>query len=90
VSELSNKSPLSFALTLTDGSTIATVGDAADYFANLTLVQREKNHWRVAIQMLNNALKEPAYLKTATLSLQTAFVLEGILASPHPLDNQQG
>jgi hypothetical protein len=36
--------------------------------------------------MLNNALKEPVYLKAATMSLQTAFVLEGILVSPHPLD----
>jgi hypothetical protein len=37
--------------------------------------------------MLNNALKEPTYLRTATMSLQTALVLEGRLASPSPLDS---
>ena len=36
--------------------------------------------------MLNNALKEPTYLKTATMSLQTALILDGILASPPPHD----
>lgn len=84
--ELTNNTPLPFALMLTDGKVIATVGEAADYFAALTLDQRDQSHWRIAIRMLNNALKEPTYLKTATLSLQTAFVLEGILAAPHPLD----
>jgi len=84
---LSNGSRLSFPLTLTDGTVIATVGEAAAWFAGLTLEQRDKGHWMIAIRMLNNALKEPNYLKTATLSLQTAFILEGILASPHPLDS---
>jgi len=59
----------------------------AFWFAGLTLEQRDKGHWMIAIRMLNNALKEPNYLKTATMSLQTAFILEGILASPHPLDS---
>jgi hypothetical protein len=86
LSELGNRSPLSFPLALVDGSIIETVGDAAACFSRLTPDQREKGHWIVAIRMLNNALKEPVYLKAATMSLQTAFVLEGILVSPHPLD----
>jgi hypothetical protein len=87
LSGLSNGSRLSFPLTLTDGTVIATVGEAAAWFAGLTLEQRDKGHWMIAIRMLNNALKEPNYLKTATMSLQTALILEGILASPHPLDS---
>jgi hypothetical protein len=85
--ELTHNSRLPFALTLTDGKIIETVGEAADYFATLTVEQRDQSHWTIAIRMLNNALKEPTYLKTATLSLQTALVLDGILADPHPLDS---
>jgi hypothetical protein len=85
--ELTNNTRLSFALTLTDGKIIETVGEAADYFAALTLDQRDQSHWRIAIRMLNNALKQPNYLKTATMSLQAALVLDGILADPHPLDS---
>ena len=87
LSGLSNNSRLSFPLTLTDGTVMTTVGEVANFFAGLTLEQRDKSHWMIAIRMLNNALKEPTYLKTATMSLQTAFILEGILASPHPLDS---
>jgi hypothetical protein len=32
--------------------------------------------------MLNHALDQPTYLKTATMSLQTALLMEGLLASP--------
>jgi hypothetical protein len=87
LSGLSNTSRLSFPLTLTDGTVIATVGEAATFFARLPLEQRDKSHWTIAIRMLNNALKEPTYLKTATMSLQTAVILEGMLASSPPLDN---
>ena len=87
LSGLSNNSRLSFPLALTDGTVIATVGEAAVFFAGLPLEQRDKGHWTIAIRMLNNALKEPTYLKTATMSLQTALILEGLLVSPHPLDN---
>lgn len=87
LSGLSNSSRLSFPLTLTDGTVLATVGEAAIYLAGLTPAQRDKGHWTIAIRMLNNALKEPTYLRTATMSLQTALVLDGILASPHPLDS---
>jgi hypothetical protein len=86
LSGLSNNSRLSFPLGLTDGTVMATVGEAAAFFARLPLEQRDKSHWTIAIRMLNNALKEPTYLKTATMSLQTALILEGMLASPSPLD----
>jgi hypothetical protein len=82
VTDLTNSSWLSFPLVLIDGSTIRTVGTAANYFAGLTKEKRENNHWKVAIRMLSNALKEPNYLKTATMSLQTALLMDGLLESP--------
>ena len=81
--EVNNTTPLPFTLELRDGRSIARVGEAADYLANLTQDQREASHWRVAIRMLNNAIKEPSYLRAATMSLQTAFMLDGILDSAH-------
>jgi hypothetical protein len=75
-------SPLPFPLTLNSGQVIETVGDAVSYFAKLSEDEREQNHWQVAVRMLNNALTQPTYLKTATMSLQTALLMEGILASP--------
>lgn len=83
---LSGLSPLTFPITLTDGTTIETVVDASRYFAGLSREQRAKHHWHVAIKMLEYALREASYLKAATMSLQTAFLLEGMLESPHPLD----
>jgi hypothetical protein len=79
---LANTSPLAFTLTLTDGREIATLKDASLFFATLTPEQREASHWRIAIRMLGNALKQPTYLKAATISLQTALVIDALLASP--------
>jgi hypothetical protein len=44
------------------------------------LEQRERFHWVVAVRMLDHALREPRYLKAATISFQTALVLDGVLA----------
>jgi hypothetical protein len=79
---LANTSPLAFTLTLTDGREIATLKDASLFFATLTPEQREASHWSIAIRMLGNALKQPTYLKAATISLQTALVIDALLASP--------
>lgn len=75
-------SPLAFTLTLTDGREIVTLRDASLFFATLTPEQREESHWSIAIRMLGNALKQPTYLRAATISLQTALVVEALLASP--------
>ena len=75
-------SSLAFPLTLKNGQVIETVGDAASYFATLSDDKRGQNHWQVAVRMLNNALDQPTYLKTATMSLQTALLMDGLLASP--------
>jgi hypothetical protein len=85
--ELSNKSPLSLTLELQDGRTIANVGEAAAYFAILTAEQREVSHWIIAIRMFDHALKEPSYLRAATMSLQTALLLDRNLASAHTSSN---
>jgi hypothetical protein len=82
VPELVNKSPLSFRLELIDGVAIETAGEAAAFFGNLSDGQKEKHYWKIAIRMLNIAVQEPAYLKTATMSLQTALLMEGILLGP--------
>jgi hypothetical protein len=84
VPELVNRSPLSFQLKLIDGVSIETAGDAAAFFANLSESQKEQHYWKIAIRMLNIAMQEPAYLKAATMSLQTALSMEGILVNPGP------
>jgi hypothetical protein len=82
VSKLANKSPLSFHLDLINGASVETVGDAAAFFGNLSEDQKEQHYWKIAIRMLNIALAEPAYLKAATMSLQTALLMEGALLGP--------
>jgi hypothetical protein len=69
---LTTISPLSFP--------VAMIGDAANYVGKLSQEQRERFHWLVAVRMLDHALREPRYLKTATISFQTALVLDGVLA----------
>jgi hypothetical protein len=83
VLEVNNATSLAFTLELRDGRSIARVGEAAAYLAGLTQDQREAGHWKVAIRMLNNAIKEPSYLQAATMSLQTALLLDGLLDSAH-------
>ncbi len=75
-------SALSFPITLADGRTISEIGDVADLFDTLTDEQRATSHWSIAIRMLDHALHEQAYLKTATLSLQTALAMDGLLPPP--------
>lgn len=76
---LGRHSALTFPIPLTDGRMISEIGDAADLFEGLSEAQRLSSHWSIAIRMLDHALLEPAYLKTATLSLQTALAMEGLL-----------
>jgi hypothetical protein len=77
---LTTISPLSFPVSLADGTTVAMIGDAANYVGKLSEEQRERFHWVVAIRMLDHALREPRYLKTTTISFQTALALDGVLA----------
>jgi hypothetical protein len=77
-----NTNQLAFAMLLIDGREIATLRDASLFFATLTPEERDEAHWRIAIRMLANAVKQPTYMKTASISLQTAFVIEGLLVSP--------
>ena len=55
--ELEKRSPLAFPITLKDGRTLATVGDAADYLSALNVDQRERGYWKTAIMMFNNAMR---------------------------------
>ena len=79
---LERQSALSFPITLADGRTVSEIGDVADLFDTLTDAQRASSHWSIAVRMLDHALHEQAYLKTATLSLQTALAMDGLLPPP--------
>jgi hypothetical protein len=79
VTTLERDSALTFPIALADGQTVVTVGDAATLFETLTLAQRDANHWQIAIRMMDHAIREASYLKTATLSLQTALAMDGLL-----------
>jgi hypothetical protein len=43
------------------------------------LSYRSSRWWHIAIRKFSSAQREPAYLKAATISLQTAFALERLL-----------
>ena len=79
VLELEKRSPLAFTITLKDGRTLATVGDAADYLSKLNVDQRERGYWKSAIMMFNNAMREPSYLKIATMNLRSALVYDRLV-----------
>ncbi len=77
--DLEKTSPLAFSLTLKDGRKLDTVGDAANYLSSLTEEQRERVHWKTAILMLNNAMKESRYLTTATVNLRSALLYDRLI-----------
>jgi hypothetical protein len=80
--QINSTSPLPIALTLKDGTTLATVGDAGACLSRLSEQQLQKHYWKVAVKLLDSALKEPRYLYAANLTLQTALLLEGLSGSP--------
>jgi hypothetical protein len=78
---LISTSPLAFDLVCRD-RVLATIGDAVRLLGELTPAERETYWWRTAIHTINSAIKEPRYIKAATLTLQTALNLSGKLAQP--------
>lgn len=74
--------PLPFPLELKDGVRLTLVGDAVGYFTRLSERQQQTHYWRRAIWMFNTAAKQPTYLRTATISLQTALLMDQLLADP--------
>ena len=77
--DLEKTSPLAFSLTLKDGRKLETVGDAANYLSSLTEEQRERVHWKTAVLMLNNAMKESRYLTTAIVNLRSALLYDRLI-----------
>jgi hypothetical protein len=76
---LDKTTALPIPLVLIDGkTTLATIGDAGGYLSRLSAGQLEKHHWKVAIKLLDSALKEPRYLYAANVTLQTALILDGL------------
>ena len=78
---LISTTPLAFELVCKDG-VLSTIGDAVRMLGELTPEQRQIHHWKLAIHLLNSAIKEPRYIKSATIALQTALNLSGMLAQP--------
>ena len=74
--------PLSFPLLLKDGTRLAVVGDAVIYFNRLSEQRRRIHYWQRAILTFNAAAKESAYLRTATICLETALLMDQLLADP--------
>ena len=70
---------LPFVIELVDGSTIATMGDVEACFRNLNDDQREAKHWAIAVRMFAHAMTEVTFLRAATLSLQTALAMDGLI-----------
>jgi hypothetical protein len=70
---------LPFEIEMLDGSKITTVGDVEAYLRQLNNEQHRNNHWGIAVRMFANAMHEPAYLKAATMSFQSALALDGLL-----------
>jgi hypothetical protein len=81
LSPLIRTTPLAFELVCKD-SVLATLGDAIRLCAELTPEQRDEYCWKVAIYTLHTAIREPRYIRAATLNLQTALNLSGMLAQP--------
>lgn|GEM_PF-1096540 len=74
--------PLPFPLQLNDGMRLTTLGDAVIYFTRLSEKQQQTHYWQRAIRMFNTAVAEPTYLRTATICLQTALLMDGRLSDP--------
>ena len=81
MSTIIGATPLAFELVCKE-KTLATIGDAIRLIAELTAEQRTQYWWKVAMLSMNSAIHEPTYIKTATINLQTALNLNGLLAQP--------
>ena len=68
--DITNRTAMPFAFALMDGQTLRSVGEASAFFSALSHDHRDRPHWRVAIRMFAHTMKEPAYLKAATMSHQ--------------------
>ena len=78
LSKLTTDTPLTFELVCKDG-TLRTLGDVMRVLGDLTPEQRDTFYWTNAIHMLNTAIREPHYIKAATITVQTALALSGML-----------
>jgi hypothetical protein len=70
--------PLPFPLDY-KGRQLLTVEDASAFVLNLSEEQRDINRWRAAHTAFSCALMEPAYLKTAVITLQLALTLDALV-----------
>ena len=83
MSQLTSATPLAFPLICKD-TTLDTLGDAVRLLGELTPDERDEFCWHIAGHMVNTAIKEPRYIKAATITLQTALTLNRMLAPETP------
>ena len=72
--------PLPFEIELVSGLKVTCVGEAQYHLLRFEYESLPKSHWMLAMRMFRKAVHEPEFLKLATMSLETAFALEGVLA----------
>jgi hypothetical protein len=44
----------------------------------------EEHHWKLAIRLLDSAVKEPRYLYAANVTLRTALILDRLVEAGEP------
>jgi hypothetical protein len=82
---LDKTTALPIALAFADGETeLATIGDAAAYLSRLSPERLEEHHWKLAIRLLDSAVKEPRYLYAANVTLRTALILDRLVEAGEP------
>jgi hypothetical protein len=75
VFELERESFLAFPV-ICRGQLLQTIGDAIALFSRLSPEQTDRHYWHRAVITVNTAIKCRQYLKTATINLQTAVLMD--------------
>ena len=88
MSRLTLITSLPFPLELKGGMRLTVVGDVVVYLTRLSETRQEAHYWKRVIRMFNIAVSEPTYLRTATICLQTALLMDQLLADPHTVTNR--
>ena len=83
---LTRDTRLPFEIELVDGQSIKTVGDYEAYLRSLNDDDRASSRWEIARRMFDHATRQPTYLRAATMSLQSALILERRLVRMSTLD----
>ena len=81
--ELEQSSRLAFPVRFKE-RTLETVGDAITLFSKLSSEQVDCHYWRRAIIMMHTAINYRQFLKTATINLETATLMDRPTSAQQP------